>query len=347
MPLVYQATNQVNGKRYIGATVRILSDRRAAHFVDARSGSQLVFHRAINKYGPKNFLWEVLEEHDTKSAAFDAEVRLIAALLPEYNMTRGGEGTGGFSWTAASRAKLGASVKGRILSQETRRRIGVSHKGITHGPEARAKIGAASKGRVYSAEARAKISAGLMGRKVSPDTRAKIGASHKGRKQSPEAIAKTSAANRGRKQTADEIAKRAASLRGRVFTAEHCAKIADAKRGHPVSEETRNKLSLAHKGKPKHALRGLKRSNETREKLRQSGVRRLDEWRSRSHLGPAASSRQVECLDDGEVYPSASAAAKAYGVAKSALIELCLGQRGRRTVGGLRFRYCEASNVAA
>lgn len=63
----------------------------------------------------------------------------------------------------------------------------------------------------------------------------------------------------------------------------------------------------------------------------------------RSAAGPMRNARSVKCMDDGKVYESASAAAKAYDVSKSAVIELCLGKNGRRKVSGLTFAYCEAS----
>lgn len=64
----------------------------------------------------------------------------------------------------------------------------------------------------------------------------------------------------------------------------------------------------------------------------------------RRTTGPYAMARQVECLDDGRVFPSASSAADTYGVPKSGVIELCLGKRGRKTIGGLRFRYVETTS---
>lgn len=59
----------------------------------------------------------------------------------------------------------------------------------------------------------------------------------------------------------------------------------------------------------------------------------------RSAAGPASISRRVVCLEDGMEFPSATACAYHYGVQRSALIELCLGQRNRQTVGGKRFAY--------
>lgn len=63
--------------------------------------------------------------------------------------------------------------------------------------------------------------------------------------------------------------------------------------------------------------------------------------------------RRVICLDDGMAFGSASAAAAAYGLAKSGVIEVCLnkiirkkksgGDQRRFTAGGLRFAYADVS----
>lgn len=55
--------------------------------------------------------------------------------------------------------------------------------------------------------------------------------------------------------------------------------------------------------------------------------------------GPIKLSKKVVCLDDGKQYPSASEAARVYNVARSAVIELCLGKNNRKTVGGFKFSY--------
>lgn len=71
------------------------------------------------------------------------------------------------------------------------------------------------------------------------------------------------------------------------------------------------------------------------------GVEEGCDKKGRSAAGPMKLSRKVVCITDGKVYDSASAAARVYDINKSALIELCLGKRGRRTVGGFVFRYLE------
>jgi group I intron endonuclease len=62
----------------------------------------------------------------------------------------------------------------------------------------------------------------------------------------------------------------------------------------------------------------------------------------RRATGPMKISRRVLCLDDGLYYPSASEAGRQYNIAKSAIIELCLGKNNRKTAGGLRFKYEDA-----
>jgi len=114
--------------------------------------------------------------------------------------------------------------------------------------------------------------------------------------------------------------------------------------GRIMSDEMRKKIGDSKRGNIYNL--GKERSDATKERLRVIGVEFRDEWLKRSHLGPEAISRSVKCLDDGTIYPSASAAARAYGVARSALIELCLGKRGRKTVGGHRFQYVEAINAS-
>ena len=66
----------------------------------------------------------------------------------------------------------------------------------------------------------------------------------------------------------------------------------------------------------------------------------------RRAAGPLSKARAVVCLDDGRVFASASSAAQNYDVARSALVELCLGKNGRKTVGGFRFKYVDDIDAA-
>ncbi len=93
MAYIYQATNKVNGKRYIGQTTYDkLSKRINTHWHYAKtSGSNLPFPNALRKYGRENFNWSILEECD-KEVRGEREVYWIDKVKPEYNATKGGDG---------------------------------------------------------------------------------------------------------------------------------------------------------------------------------------------------------------------------------------------------------------
>lgn len=63
----------------------------------------------------------------------------------------------------------------------------------------------------------------------------------------------------------------------------------------------------------------------------------------RKAVGPRAISKAVICVSTGQEFYSASEAARVYNVSKSAVIELCLGKNGRKTVGGMVFKYKDAA----
>ena len=63
--------------------------------------------------------------------------------------------------------------------------------------------------------------------------------------------------------------------------------------------------------------------------------------KGRNASGPIKNRRKVVCLDDGMFFESATHAAKHYNISVSGIIELCLGKRNRKTIGGLIFKYVE------
>ncbi len=106
---------------------------------------------------------------------------------------------------------------------------------------------------------------------------------------------------------------------------------------HIMSAKDRLRISELHRGNTYRL--GMTHTAETKSKLRAAGLRDRDKWLERSRLGPAASARRVVCMDDGTTHKSASAAARAYGVAKSLIIEVCNRNPRRCTAGGRVFRY--------
>ena len=64
MAIVYKITNKINGKSYIGMTVRTIEERFRSHISATRQGSNFRFHSAIRKYGVDCWDLEILEEND-------------------------------------------------------------------------------------------------------------------------------------------------------------------------------------------------------------------------------------------------------------------------------------------
>lgn len=108
--IVYMATNRINGKRYVGITVR-LAARKAAHFHDAKRGADGYFHRAIRKHGADAFEFAIIRRCGSYKEAALCEIAMIAALKPEYNMSFGGDGIAGIGTRATpeTREKLRAA----------------------------------------------------------------------------------------------------------------------------------------------------------------------------------------------------------------------------------------------
>lgn len=110
--IIYKATNKINGKCYIGQTIKSLRSRRKAHINRTKHGSNLYFCNAIRKYKSNNFKWEILCECESKNEMDEMEFHYIKQyksheLENGYNMTIGGD-KGTFGW---------------IPSKETRKRM--------------------------------------------------------------------------------------------------------------------------------------------------------------------------------------------------------------------------------
>jgi len=163
--LIYLIRNTVNGKGYVGQTIRTLAERWNQHKQQGiHRYKNDALHNALLKYGFEAFEIAVLDDTPkTLDELNNLETFHIAAqrtLSPHgYNLT-----TGGFSYqrSAETLAKMSASMKGRKRSIESI-----------------AKTAAANKGRVFSPERRSKISAALKGNQHT-----------KGLKRSPESYAK-------------------------------------------------------------------------------------------------------------------------------------------------------------
>ena len=104
--VVYLIQNMLNGKKYVGQTVRPLETRFNEH-----TRQNTFIGRAICKYGKENFRYGVIKSCASKSEMDYWEKFFIAALKTKspkgYNLTDGGTG-----FTEEVRAKMSAKQKG-------------------------------------------------------------------------------------------------------------------------------------------------------------------------------------------------------------------------------------------
>ena len=173
---VYCHTNKINGKKYIGITSRMPENR----WRDGNGYSnQVVFWKAIQKYGWNNFIHEIVAEGLTEEEAKQMEVKLIALYKTNcrryykptygYNMTDGGEGTCGRFTTEETRQKISLSLTGRIMSEESRRKMSQSRKGVSFTEEHKRKIGESQLGKHVSGETKKKIGDSRIGKYTGKD----------------------------------------------------------------------------------------------------------------------------------------------------------------------------------
>ena len=113
---MYAHINKINGKIYIGQT-RLKPEKRW------RNGNgykeSVLFWRAIQKYGWDNFDHEIIASNLTKEEADNFERLLIDKLQTQnnkfgYNLTGGGDGSGGTQMSKESRQKMSEIQKTRL-----------------------------------------------------------------------------------------------------------------------------------------------------------------------------------------------------------------------------------------
>ncbi len=91
--IVYKATNQENGKVYIGQTTQSLHARKTSHIYNSNNGCNYLLHRAIRKYGAENFKWEIIEVCKNINELNEREQYYILyydSINVGYNLTSGG-----------------------------------------------------------------------------------------------------------------------------------------------------------------------------------------------------------------------------------------------------------------
>lgn len=95
--IVYKITNNVNGKVYIGQTIRPLSERMSQHKCCMNGSSNSYLYKSMRKYGWDNFTWEIVCECSCREELNSKEIEYITLHESHrtrgkgYNLTKGGD----------------------------------------------------------------------------------------------------------------------------------------------------------------------------------------------------------------------------------------------------------------
>ena len=94
MAYIYQITNNINSKKYIGKTERSLNERFAEHCRDAyrKHLEQRPLYSAMRKYGIDNFSISLIEETDKPDERERYWIEQYRTFKWGYNATLGGDG---------------------------------------------------------------------------------------------------------------------------------------------------------------------------------------------------------------------------------------------------------------
>jgi len=184
--IVYKAENKINSKRYVGQTVKNLSERKCKHLYSVKDNSLSPFHCAIRKYNEENFYWDIIAYCDTKDKLDFLEkfyIKYYNSRTPNgYNLTDGGDDNPmnydeckkKVSENHADFSGDKHPMYGKHHSIETRKKMSESATGRKHTEETKRKISEVGKGRILSDETRRRMSDSRKGKLRSDETKRKI-----------------------------------------------------------------------------------------------------------------------------------------------------------------------------
>ena len=123
MAYIYQITNLVNGKIYIGKTEQSIKKRWQEHCADSikERCADRPLYRAIRKYGIENFSIELLEETDQPNERECYWIEQKQSFKYGYNATLGGDGKKYLDYDL-----IYSTYEVLENAKETARRLGVS-----------------------------------------------------------------------------------------------------------------------------------------------------------------------------------------------------------------------------
>ena len=209
----------------------------------------MILYHAMRLYGVEHFTFEFVCECDTEEELNAKEIEYISAnqsLAPNgYNAGKGGDN---YEKTPETCAKISASNKGRVISEEWRKNMSIAAKGRTVTEETRLKMQKAQKGRI-----------------ITDETKQKLRDANLGKKQTTDTIAKKRAARMGMPWSD----KKRESMVGRKASEEQKKKMSNIMKGRVISEEAKQKMRDTKKEKRKITEAQIKEIRENPESLRQ------------------------------------------------------------------------------
>lgn len=195
--VIYKVTNMVNGKVYIGLTLRTLRERIYGHKYRMKhpkhqSKKDVYFYNALRKYGMDKFKWEIIDVSSIKGPSIEDKKVALKELNEKekywisfyesfgkngYNLTLGGGGRLGstFKHTEKAKRKIGLSNRGKRHTEESKRRLSLSRMGRFtgkdnhffgkhHSEETKKLLSESKKGvSVHTEESKRKLSEALSG----------------------------------------------------------------------------------------------------------------------------------------------------------------------------------------
>lgn len=137
---VYKVTNIINGKCYIGFATNY-PNRKLRHKSSVKNSwcndYNVLFHKAIRKYGMEYFIWEIIyQSQDKVHCLKDMEPFFIKEYNSYYkwenggyNMTLGGDAPGEYVLTPARIKAYQAQIGKPLHGVESKLAISIGHKG--------------------------------------------------------------------------------------------------------------------------------------------------------------------------------------------------------------------------
>lgn len=190
---VYAILNLIDGKRYIGSSVRV-GKRLENHLSQLRKGCHVntYLQNSWDKYGEQSFTFLLLEEC-LPVELLELEQKYLPLECTKEELERQGffnicpiaGNTLGTKFSEESRARISRKLlgnnrrAGKSPSRETQERINLAKKGFKHSEESKQKISNKIKGRKESEETKQKKSLALKGRKLTEETKRRISEARK------------------------------------------------------------------------------------------------------------------------------------------------------------------------